>query len=299
MPLPEAIRKRIQDAQKRIGSSGTKWLTLEAGKPVDIHVLFGEYGMERLWYVKQGIHYLGEYSKNQTRTTCPRITADRECPICGTAKQIREEVSAKKLDLEAKRRSLSKEDAQTAEQEIAQLQDMADQLYASVRYVFNVVVRGESQVRLFNCPKTIFEDIFAAWAKNAEAVDMFDPKMSYYFTVSRTGEGQQDTKYAMTPNMVAVPIASTQEEIDKLVAARYNLDEEIKVPTLQEVQDAFDKYLGNAPSTPAEAPKEAPKPTPTPPPPAPTPTVQTPMPTTGAGPDSPAARLRAKLAGGK
>lgn len=297
MPLPEAVRKKIAAAQSKLGSSGVKWLTLEAGKPVDIHVINGEYGVDGLWYVKQGIHYLGE-GKDQTRVTCPRVTADRDCPICEAAKAIKDEVSAKKRDLDAGRKSMSEADVKALETEIAQLEEMADSLYVSVRFVFNVVVKGESTVRLFNCPKTVFEEIFNTWAKNAEMVDMFDPKSSYYFTVERTGTGQNDTRYKVTPNMVAIPLAASQDAIDKILAGRHDLNNEIKVPTYAEVKTTFDKYMGGdtgggggggsspAPTQPTPAPKVEEKPA-----------APAASPTTPAGDGlSPAARLKAKLA---
>lgn len=299
MALPEAIRARIAAAQARIGSSGVKWLTLESGKPVDIHVLDGEYGIDKLWYVKQGIHYLGE-GQEQVRVTCPRVTADRDCPICQLFRTVKDEVTAKKQDLDGSRKSMSAADVTAAEQDIAGLEEMADSLYVSIRFVFNVVVKGESQVRLFNCPKTIFEEIFNTWAKNAEQLNMFDAKSSYFFTVQREGKGQTDTRYKVTTNMVPAPIAPTPEGIDKLLAARHNLDEEIKVPTFTDVQTALTKFLnGEAPAkegAPAASPAAsapAPKPVEAP---APAPVVNPATAAPAAAGMSPAARLKAKLA---
>lgn len=243
--INKAVLEKIKRAKEKHTQGGNKFLRIESDKPITVYVLDGTYGEDELFYRVQGIHYLGK-----TRVKCPRIIDDGECPICENFFSLKEEVSSLKNDLEDLKKDAEENSVEIAEvkERIEQLEEEAKKFSPSVKYAMNVLVKGEKKARILTAPKGVFEDIFNAYASNAEEVNIFDPYNAIAFKIEKTGKGMKTT-YTTSMSAYTKPIVvneegdADEEGIKAALESRYDLDEEVKADSDEDVEKALSEFI--------------------------------------------------------
>jgi hypothetical protein len=244
-PLSDKIREKIKAAQTKFGG-GNKFLSLEAGKPQTVFVLTGEYGPDGLFYRQSGIHYLGK-----EQIICPRIAHDAECPLCAVIDTVKEQISGLKNQAEDQARAGDKDGAEETDTEVTALEQQVDEIYPSKKWLFNVLVKGETKPRVFTAPWTIFKEVWGTYSKNAndEGVDILNPEASFAWVFGKTGANRKDVKYEAQvllnsrPLIAAADGSPDEAAIAAVLEARYNLDEEVKSLSFEEIDKAYQKFL--------------------------------------------------------
>ena len=238
--IPESIRKRLQAAKDRNKSSWEekRYVELKAGQTITFRVLPGEYGEDKLFFKPTGKHYL-----NDQTLGCPHITNGSDCPICQLNQELRTQLRGLKDEFN---KSKDRTEKETLADQITEIEETTDDIYPRKRWLLNVLVRGDAHVSLFDCPKPVFDYIFDAYAKNADDMDLLDVLEGFDFKVTRTGDGI-NTKYESSILMKACPVAwegddkskPDQARIDALLAQRYNLDECVFLPSVDQLTRAL------------------------------------------------------------
>jgi len=244
MALSDDLKNKIKRAQAGFDRKG-KYLTLEANKSTVLRVLDGAWGTDQLFYYQFGIHYLGDES-----VVCRRVTADSTCLICEESDRLKEEISEKKQVLDQLKNSdLSREEGRALEEEISVLEAQEDALYVSKKWKMNVLVKGEQHPRIYTAPWSIFNSIWGVYVKNAEdGDDILDPVCGCSFECKRTGSGRYDTKYEAEVLIKPKPLMANEDgsanhaEIDRVLSERWDLTEDVEIPSSEEVADAYEKY---------------------------------------------------------
>lgn len=156
------------------------------------------------------VHY--NVGVNKEQFLCLAQNFDNEtCPVCEHQKQIRNEGASDK--------------------EITAL-------YPSKKYLFNIIDmnKKEEGVQLFNCPKTIAENMLSISKEEDtnEPIDISDAEAGYNFYFTRTGVGMIDTKYsgfriARKPTMLENP-----DWLDEIKP----LEDALVIPSPEEMEEA-------------------------------------------------------------
>jgi len=276
MALDPKLLERIKNAQKDI-KTGSKYLNLESGKPVSVHVLPGEFGEHKLFFKKVGYYYLGD-----DNFVSPYITEGHKDPVWEMIQDLRDKVSSLKREADDTKDPSRRA---TLQQEADMYDKIVSDLYPSTKYLMNVLPEDSKQPLIFNTPVNIFNTVFEQFQSNAvrDGVDILNPENSYLFEFSKQGSTRNDIKYKASIRIHPRPIGSNADEIKTILDACTNLDSYVKIPTDDELASALAKHL-NLDDTTASSEQSAPPPPPEPEKPA-------------DGGMSPAALLKAKLSG--
>lgn len=246
MAVSQAILERIKKAQNGENNFSSekrsKYFSLKSGS-VSIRVLPGEFGEEKLFYRKNGIHFL----PNKERVICRKHTIGEECPICEEIAEIKNLISDKKIQIESlTRQGANPSEINQLEEEIKALDSETKKIYPLSRWLINVLVKGENYPKIYPAPYTVFKEIWNAYQTNyQDGTDILDPVEGHDFLLTKSGNSRTDTKYQITLVLKSKPIAEDKDGIDKILSNIYNLDEESvsSVPTYDIAKEAYTNYL--------------------------------------------------------
>jgi hypothetical protein len=266
--LSEKLRAKIAAAQQKM-ASGKKYFSLESGKPVKVRVIDGEYGTEGLFYRKEGTHYIGD----KESCDCPKIINDGKCALCEHIEEMKEDIATLEQRIEdSKHNDTTPEELEAMNVELAVLQERVDNLYPVKKWRFNVLPRGETSIKMFKAPWSIFKEIFSAYASNVneEGINILDPNSGYDFELLKEGSTKTTVKYSAVIQIAAKPLISTASgapdtgAIEKLLSEKPNLDVEVEAPSYEDTVQAWNIFLNGPQDTkvPAKTAKavETPKP---------------------------------------
>lgn len=217
-------------AQKRLDETAgsNRFMTLAEGKTI-VRFLPAMAGMPGpLVEVMQ--HFVRLPGKEKPVVfACPRSMAREFCPLCARADQYRG--------------SRHKKD-----------QEMARELYSSLRVYANVIDRGDEAAgpKILGFGRTIYSDLIKL-REDDDFGDFTHPKSGYDIQITRTGTGRFSTKYTVIPRMPGAPLKNMQ-----WVELQPDLSSLVEVPSLEEIEKRLSGEEEDASFNPADFQDERP-----------------------------------------
>lgn len=209
-------QKDLENASFRGSAEKIPYLKLAAGKSVKIRILPGEdpEDLSKDFFCKS----INFYGMNPDKPTIPVISprtldSSAYCPMYEAYLALK--------------KSASKSD-----------QDAAGKIRPNTRYYMNVLVKsGEhaGKVMVYAAPKQVWESAITHMS-NPDYGDITDPEKGFDFNLTRTGESMNNTTYSLMAVPAPRPIASTQDEIDEILAQRFDLSIFRQPPSVDEIK---------------------------------------------------------------
>jgi|GEM_PF-3271594 len=167
-------------------------------------------------------HYLEDKGNVRCRKS---ISRDESCPIC-------EWITEHARDPE--------------------LKAIVSSLAPILRYAVNIVVRGDEPLHpkiwtfgtmIANALSTYFADEeYIVKDAQGNVYDLLDPKFGRDFKITRTGQGLA-TRYQIVAKPNISSLHENEAEIERILNERYNLQEVLRIPELEEVSTTFFTWI--------------------------------------------------------
>ena len=211
----------------------------EDGEPHSIRVLPGNYGKNgKVFFRKQVQHWAPDpkgKSKFNLSFTCPKFQdkLDGHCDFC----DAREEWKEKEEEYQRALQTSGDDDtSRKLERALKAVAAVTSALNYRQSYIVNVVPTDEKPLitKIFYSPKTVFEPIFKQYAQHTKVIDTDE---GHDFNLTRTKVKNQ-VKYQVEPVLTPSPLADTDDEIERLLKGRRNLDKEIVFSTPADIKAA-------------------------------------------------------------
>ncbi len=209
-------QKDLENAAFRGTTEKIPYLKLAAGKSVKIRILPGEdpEDLSKDFFVKGINHYNMNPEKPQIPVVSPRtLDSNAYCPMYEAYLALK--------------KSSSKTD-----------NDMAIKLRPNTRYYMNVYVKsGENagKVMVYAAPKQVWEAAITH-ISNPDYGDITDPEKGFDFNLTRTGSDMNNTSYSLVAVPSPRPIASDEDELNEILAQRYDLSKFRQPPSVAEIK---------------------------------------------------------------
>ena len=208
----------------------------EDGKKHTLRVLPGKFGKSRKsWFVASAQHW-----SNRKAYECPDKSGSGPCPFCDYVVELRD----KEKLLKEKQKKADDAGQAKIDRQIKKLGKIIGGLIPKARYLVNVLDRDEPNhiIRVARLPKTLFTPIFDVWSE-AEDIDVLDVHKGHDFKCSRAKLNGL-TKYSASASLSASPVAGSEEEIEKILEKRPNLENLVKQSTFEELEAALGDAVG-------------------------------------------------------
>jgi len=238
----EELKARV--SKSKVGASGGSFLKVEKNKPQTVYVLDGCYQPDELFYKFIATHFL-----NKKRILCGAHEEGKTCYICEQITVQREELAKIQNDYEEIKRNSDDDEVEKIREQIKSTEVTLDKLEAQRKYAFNVLVKGEETARIYEAPWLAFKPIHDTFRSAIEewGVNILDPSASTAFTVTRTGDDFQSTKYSVAPAPRPTAILEDKAKIEELLKKLPDLDDKYKLPELADQVAAWNTYNGTTP----------------------------------------------------
>ena len=164
-------------------------------------------------FVMVNEHFIETPGGQKVRFACPRLMEKKPCPACQQADELKR--SGNPID-----------------------RDKAWSLYPKLRVYANVYDReNPGNPRILAFGKTVWNGLKRIRRDRDEGGDFTNPMADGFdVIINREGTGLQ-TKYSVSTSRSDSALAETDEEIDRIIQAQYDLEKYAKVLTLDEVLD--------------------------------------------------------------
>jgi hypothetical protein len=204
--------KKIFDKEFNKKKLDDKYFIVAEGKS-KVRLLPATHG-RKLPFLKAGYHKLGDQYYN-----CPKMVKEEKCPVCEKTKTL---YSTGKLD-----------DA-----------ELARQIKVNKKFFFNVISRAEEAKgpRILTCGIKLFEKILGAFI-NEEIGDVTDPKTGFDLNIDKSMKAGYFNYDASEFARKQSVLSEDQAQVDEWLAKSFNLDEEVKIQSYNEIKAALLAFL--------------------------------------------------------
>ena len=212
MSLNVEEMKKIFDKEFNKKKLDDKYFIVPEGKS-KVRLLPASHG-RKMPFLKAGYHKLGDQYYN-----CPKMVKEEKCPVCEKVKTL---YSTGKLD-----------DA-----------ELARQIKVNKKFFFNVIGRSDEAKgpRILTCGIKLFEKILGAFI-NEEIGDVTDVKTGFDLNIDKSmkaGYFNYDASEFARKNTV---LSEDQNQIKEWIEKSFNLDEEVKLQSYNEIKAALLVFL--------------------------------------------------------
>jgi hypothetical protein len=228
----DEIKKRYKRLQEEEPEGGIVWMRLKVGPNV-IRILPPK--SSKVFYVETAYHQnIPDAQTGEAGNEPCRKVIGESCPLCDLGKELRK----------------SKNQAEV---------DFADYFYPPRKaFYFNVLDKSDSKVKVLRAGVMIMKDIFKYFSSD-EWGNLDHPIKGVDINIERVGTTRDDTEYAVVPKRESTPLASTEEEIQRIIDSQFDISVLAKFPSLEESEKAVSRLIGHEIPE-VEKNKEKPKP---------------------------------------
>ena len=204
--------KKIFDKEFNKKKLDDKYFVVPEGKS-KVRLLPASHG-RKMPFLKAGYHKLGDQYYN-----CPKMVKEEKCPICEKVKTL---YSSGKLD-----------DT-----------ELARQIKVNKKFFFNVISRTEEAKgpRILTCGIKLFEKILGAFI-NEEIGDVTDVKTGFDLNIDKSMKAGYFNYDASEFARKQSVLSEDQAQIAEWIEKSFNLDEEVKIQTYNELKVALLTFL--------------------------------------------------------
>ena len=226
------------------GNSNLTYKVPEDGDPHAIRVLPGKYGKSKKVFFRKQTQHWGPDPKGKAKFnlsyTCPQYQdkAGDHCPFC----EARIVWKEKEDDFQRRVRSADTDEVRRKSEAVLEMiKKVVSALNYRQSFILDVVPRDArpSATHIFYAPKTVFEPIFRQFAQNT---DLLDPHAGHDFNITRTKVNNQ-VKYSVDPVLKAKPLSKDEDEIDRLLAQRHDLNKEVDFESLEDMEKSCEMLI--------------------------------------------------------
>lgn len=192
------------------------------------------------FFVQQGVHWV-----DRRPYPCPRVTDGSDCPMCSTGFELFEQTKVKE-----ERRTIAK-------QWLANVKNLVNIHFPDVQ-ANPEELRGKTMY--YAAPKTVFD----IWERTLMSDNMgdeadpqacgcfFDESAAFLFQLEcKKVPGQDYNEYKTSKfitqvkdgKLATIPIAKTQEGIDRILASRIDLFAKLETPDVAKLKSLVSKFL--------------------------------------------------------
>lgn len=173
-------------------------------------------GVESKAYTEHTVHYVprtdsGTDEAKSIPILCPKFYKGEDCPICEYVQRLRDSGTEKGKNL-------------------------ANQLSAKFRYLFQIVVRGKEDkgVQKVSVTKEFYSNVLSIMS-DPDYGCIYHPTKGRDVKVNRTGTGPRDTKYALTPRPTPTNLHEDNDQMAAWMDQRQKWVDMLVVPSRKEI----------------------------------------------------------------